>query len=321
MKKLVRSRPGWLSSRPSMSIRVSPIAMSKCPASSNTVQCGSSGSSGSSFVGVRQSSGARPGRRPPPARARLQRADRGLVRPHARPPCPVGGPDARCRPSGAVPLIPQCPPGPGTASINWGDDVGGPPARYRDRQRTTATDWAWRPPPGWPYACRVRRAGGERRPGPAARRLGVLGARRRPRRPPRHCPQNHGPGSHSSPGRCRHRTADRTAEPTQAAPVPPGTVPPGPRARRAHAAGAVLAGTGPRAVPARTGAGDLVRPGGVSRARGHRRGGPAGRARGRGQRHHQVPHHHPQPPAGEPDPGGASATSRWARWCRWPCCC
>ena len=60
MKKLVRSRAGWRSSFPSISIRVSPIAMSKCPASSNTVQWGRLGSTGTSFVGVRHCSGDRP---------------------------------------------------------------------------------------------------------------------------------------------------------------------------------------------------------------------------------------------------------------------
>jgi hypothetical protein len=39
-KKLVRSRPTWPAVLSATSIRVRPIEMSKCPASSNTVQCG-----------------------------------------------------------------------------------------------------------------------------------------------------------------------------------------------------------------------------------------------------------------------------------------
>jgi hypothetical protein len=60
MKKLVRSRAGRLSSRPSIRILVSPIEMSKCPASSKTVHRGRLGSTGTSFVGARQPSGDRP---------------------------------------------------------------------------------------------------------------------------------------------------------------------------------------------------------------------------------------------------------------------
>ena len=60
MKKLTRSRPGWPSCALSISIRVSPIEMSKCPASSKTVQCGCVGSSGSSFVGIFHSSSVSP---------------------------------------------------------------------------------------------------------------------------------------------------------------------------------------------------------------------------------------------------------------------
>jgi hypothetical protein len=60
MKKLVRSRAGWLASRPAISIRVRPMAMSKCPASSKTVQCGRAGSTGTSFVGSRHSPSDRP---------------------------------------------------------------------------------------------------------------------------------------------------------------------------------------------------------------------------------------------------------------------
>src|SRR5579862_9027149 len=60
MKKLVRSRAGWASSRPAISMRVSPMAMSKWPASSNTVHLGSSGSTGTSSVGRCHCSGARP---------------------------------------------------------------------------------------------------------------------------------------------------------------------------------------------------------------------------------------------------------------------
>ena len=40
MKKLIWSRPGWPSSWLATSIRVSPIEMSMCPASSKTVQRG-----------------------------------------------------------------------------------------------------------------------------------------------------------------------------------------------------------------------------------------------------------------------------------------
>ena len=60
MKKLTRSRPGWPSSWLAMSIRVRPIEMSMCPASSNTVQRGRSGSGGSSFVGSAHSSSDKP---------------------------------------------------------------------------------------------------------------------------------------------------------------------------------------------------------------------------------------------------------------------
>ena len=59
MKKLVRSRAGCRSPRPSISIRVRPIEMSKWPASSNTVQCGRSGSTGTSSVDVSHSGPAR----------------------------------------------------------------------------------------------------------------------------------------------------------------------------------------------------------------------------------------------------------------------
>ena len=40
MKKLVRSRPTWPAWGSAMSTTVSPMEMSKCPASSNTVQWG-----------------------------------------------------------------------------------------------------------------------------------------------------------------------------------------------------------------------------------------------------------------------------------------
>src|SRR5271169_6853187 len=55
MKKLGWSRAGCRSPRPSISIRVRPIEMSKCPASSNTVQWGRSGSTGTSCVGMAHS--------------------------------------------------------------------------------------------------------------------------------------------------------------------------------------------------------------------------------------------------------------------------
>ena len=55
MKKLVRSRAGCRTPRPLISIRVRPMEMSKCPASSNTVQCGRPGSTGTSSVDVSQS--------------------------------------------------------------------------------------------------------------------------------------------------------------------------------------------------------------------------------------------------------------------------
>src|SRR6185437_16544962 len=60
MKKLVRSRAGRSSPRPSISIRVRPIEMSKWPASSNTVQCGRFGSTGTSRVDADQSGSVRP---------------------------------------------------------------------------------------------------------------------------------------------------------------------------------------------------------------------------------------------------------------------
>ena len=60
MKKLVRSRAGCRSPRPSISIRVRPIEMSKCPASSSTVQCGRSGSTGTSSVDAAHSGPVRP---------------------------------------------------------------------------------------------------------------------------------------------------------------------------------------------------------------------------------------------------------------------
>src|SRR6185503_3432982 len=60
MKKLVRSRAGRSSPRPSISIRVRPIEMSKWPASSNTVQCGRSGSTGTSRVDAAHSGSVRP---------------------------------------------------------------------------------------------------------------------------------------------------------------------------------------------------------------------------------------------------------------------
>ena len=60
MKKLARSRPGCPSVGSAMSMFVSPIEMSKWPASSNTVQWGLVSSRGSSFVGRVQSSDVRP---------------------------------------------------------------------------------------------------------------------------------------------------------------------------------------------------------------------------------------------------------------------
>src|SRR6266566_1500430 len=60
MKKLVRSRAGCRSPRPPISIRVRPIEMSKCPASSNTVQCGRPRSTGTSSVDVSHSGLVKP---------------------------------------------------------------------------------------------------------------------------------------------------------------------------------------------------------------------------------------------------------------------
>ncbi len=60
MKKLVRSRPGWPPCGSATSMRVSPIEMSKWPASSKTVHGGSAGSIGWSFVGRFHSSSLRP---------------------------------------------------------------------------------------------------------------------------------------------------------------------------------------------------------------------------------------------------------------------
>jgi hypothetical protein len=52
MKKLVRSRPTWPDWDSAMSITVRPMEMSKCPASSNTVQWGWVSSRGRSLVGA-----------------------------------------------------------------------------------------------------------------------------------------------------------------------------------------------------------------------------------------------------------------------------
>src|SRR4029077_12821963 len=58
-EKVVRSRAGRSSPRPSISIRVRPIEMSKWPASSKTVQCGRAGTTRN-----RRGDEARPVRQP-----------------------------------------------------------------------------------------------------------------------------------------------------------------------------------------------------------------------------------------------------------------
>ena len=58
MKKLTRSRPTCPAWGSAMSITVRPIEMSKCPASSNSVQWGLVSSSGRSLVGVAHSASA-----------------------------------------------------------------------------------------------------------------------------------------------------------------------------------------------------------------------------------------------------------------------
>src|SRR5215207_955933 len=60
MKKLTRSRPTCPSWGSATSITVSPMEMSKWPASSNSVQGGLASSRGRSLVGARQSSSERP---------------------------------------------------------------------------------------------------------------------------------------------------------------------------------------------------------------------------------------------------------------------
>src|SRR5215204_7231547 len=60
MKKLTRSRPTCPACGSAMSITVRPIEMSKCPASSNSVQGGLVSSRGRSLVGVAHSASLRP---------------------------------------------------------------------------------------------------------------------------------------------------------------------------------------------------------------------------------------------------------------------